>query len=47
MNLLTLSLKDLRRRRTRSALTVAGVALAAATLFSMLSFNSGYRLALQ
>ena len=47
MNLLTLSLKDLRRRRTRSALTVAGVALAAATLFSLLSFNSGYRQSLQ
>lgn len=47
MNLLTLSLKDLRRRRTRSALTVAGVALAAATLFSLLSFNRGYRQSLQ
>ncbi len=47
MNLLTLSLKDLRRRPTRSALTVLGVALASATLFSMLSFNSGYKVALQ
>ncbi len=47
MNLLTLCLKDLRRRRTRSALTVAGVALAAATLFSLLSFNHGYRQSLQ
>lgn len=47
MNLLTLSLKDLRRRRTRSALTVAGVALAAATLFSLLSFNRGFRQSLQ
>ena len=47
MNLFTLSLKDLRRRRTRSALTIAGVALAAATLFSLLSFNRGYRQALQ
>lgn len=42
MNLITLSLKDLRRRPTRSALTVAGVALASATLFSLLSFNLGY-----
>lgn len=42
MNLLTLSLKDLRRRPTRSVLTVAGVALASATLFSLLSFNLGY-----
>lgn len=47
MNLLTLTLKDLRRRRARSALTIAGVALAAATLFSLLSFNRGYRLSLQ
>ena len=42
MNLLTLSLKDLRRRPTRSLLTVAGVALASAALFSLLSFNTGY-----
>lgn len=42
MNLVTLSLKDLRRRPTRSLLTVAGVALASATLFSLLSFNLGY-----
>lgn len=47
MNLLTLSLKGLRRRRTRSVLTIAGVALAAATLFSLLSFNRGYRQSLQ
>ncbi len=42
MNLVTLSLKDLRRRPTRSLLTAAGVALASATLFSLLSFNLGY-----
>lgn len=47
MNLFTLSLKDLRRRPTRSILTVAGIALAAATLFSLLSFNKGYQIALQ
>ena len=47
MNLLTLTFKDLRRRRARSALTIAGVALAAATLFSLLSFNRGYRQSLQ
>ncbi len=47
MNLLTLSLKDLRRRPTRSVLTVAGVALASATLFSLLSFNIGYKRSLQ
>ena len=42
MNLLTLSLKDLLRKPARSLLTVAGVALASATLFSLLSFNKGY-----
>ena len=42
MNLITLSLKDLRRRPARSLLTVAGVALASAALFSLLSFNTGY-----
>lgn len=42
MNFLTLSLKDVRRRATRSVLTVTGVALASATLFSLLSFNIGY-----
>ena len=47
MTLFTLSLKDLRRRRTRSLLTVAGVALASATLFSLLSFNVGYKRSLQ
>lgn len=47
MNLLTVSLKDLRRRPTRSALTVAGVALASATLFGLLSFSKGYDVALR
>ena len=47
MTLFTLSLKDLRRRRARSLLTVAGVALASATLFSLLSFNVGYKRSLQ
>ncbi len=42
MNLLTVSLKDLRRRPTRSLLTVAGVAMASAALSSLLSFNVGY-----
>lgn len=42
MNLLTVSLKDLGRRPARTALTVSGVALASATLFSLLSFNVGY-----
>lgn len=47
MNLLTLSLKDLRRKPTRSVLTVAGVALASATMFSMLSFHTGYNKSLK
>lgn len=46
MNILTLAFKDLRRRPMRSALTVTGVALASATLFSLLSFNVGYKRAL-
>ncbi len=47
MNLLTLSLKDLRRRPMRSLLTMLGVAMAGATLFSLLSFNIGYKRSLQ
>ena len=47
MNLWTVSLKDLGRRPARTGLTVAGVALASATLFSLLSFNVGYRRSLQ
>lgn len=46
MNLLTLSLRGLLRRPLRSVLTIAGVALATAALFSLLSFSTGYRLAL-
>lgn len=47
MTLWTLSLKDLRRRPVRTGLTIAGVALASATLFSLLSFNVGYRQSLR
>ncbi len=42
MNFLTLAAKNLLRRQGRTALTVAGVAIAVAVLFSLLSFNSGY-----
>ena len=42
MTLVGLSLKDLRRRPARSILTVAGVGVASAALFSLLSFNRGY-----
>lgn len=47
MTLWTLSLKDLRRRPVRTGLTIAGVALASATLFSLLSFDVGYRQSLR
>lgn len=47
MNLLTLSLKNLHRRKLRSVLTLSGVAIAAAALFSLLSFNAGFDRALK
>jgi putative ABC transport system permease protein len=47
MNLVSLSLKDLRRRPARSVLTIAGVAVASAALFSLLSFNRGYDVSIQ
>ncbi|MBU1671952.1 MAG: ABC transporter permease [Actinobacteria bacterium] len=47
MRLHTLALKNLRRHRVRSILTVAGIAISAITLFSILSFNSGYDRALK
>ncbi len=47
MNLVTLSLKDLQRRPARSILTVAGVGVASAALFSLLSFNRGYDVSIQ
>ena len=42
MNFITLAIKNLLRRRGRTILTVLGVAIAVAVLFSLLSFNSGY-----
>lgn len=47
MNLFTLSLKNLQRRKLRSGLTMAGVAIATAALFSLLSFNTGFDRALK
>src|SRR5262249_55513778 len=38
-----LSLKEWRRRPLRTAITVAGVVIAIAALFSLLSFQQGYR----
>ncbi len=47
MNLFTLSLKNLRRRPARSLLTIGGVALASAALFSLLSFNTGFNVSVK
>lgn len=46
MNLLTLSFKNLQRRKLRTSLSMAGVAIATAALFSLLSFNTGFDRAL-
>ena len=42
MNIFSLAAKNLMRRHMRTGLTVAGVAIAIAVLFSLLSFNAGY-----
>lgn len=42
MNLFTLALRNLRRRKVRTILTIAGVAIAVAVLFSLLAFHTGY-----
>lgn len=42
MNLFSLAVKNLERRRGRTLLTIAGVAIAIAILFSLLSFSAGY-----
>ncbi len=42
MNFTNLAVKNLLRRRGRTILTILGVAIAIAALFSLLSFNSGY-----
>jgi putative ABC transport system permease protein len=46
MRLITLAWKNLKRHRIRSILTVLGIAVAAMTLFVILSFNGGYDKAL-
>src|SRR5690242_9573042 len=43
MTILRLSWKEWQRRPLRSAVTVAGVAVAIAALFSLLSLEHGYR----
>ena len=42
MNYWTLAVKNLSRRRMRTLLTIVGVAIAIAVLYSLLSFNAGY-----
>lgn len=44
---LKLSLNDCRRRPMRTVVTVAGVAIAVAALFSLLAFQEGYRQGIQ
>jgi putative ABC transport system permease protein len=47
MTLLGLAFKNLYRRRLRTAVTVAGVAIAIGALFSLLAFQRGYREGMQ
>lgn len=47
MSFVVLASKNLLRRKGRTALTVVGVAIAIAVLFSLLVFNSGYEKQLQ
>lgn len=42
MNFFTLAAKNLQRRKSRTLLTVLGVAIAISVLFSLLALNSGY-----
>lgn len=43
MNILMLSIKNLRRKRIRSVLTIGGVAIAVGVLISLLGFDKGYQ----
>jgi putative ABC transport system permease protein len=43
MNIISISLKNLKRKKIRSVLTIGGVALAVAVLVSLLGFDSGYQ----
>jgi len=42
MNLFIFALRNLRRRKIRTILTIAGIALSVAVLFSLLAFQAGY-----
>jgi len=46
MKLFIIAYKNLKRKRTRSLLTIGGVAIAVAVLVSLLGFNQGYKIAL-
>jgi putative ABC transport system permease protein len=47
MTLFSLALKNLQRHKIRTILTTVGIAVASATLFSILSFDVGYKKALE
>ncbi len=47
MTFFSLAFKNLKRHRIRTILTAVGIAVAAATLFSILSFDAGYKKALE
>lgn len=47
MNFFSLAIKNLKRHKTRTVLTIIGIAVASATLFSIISFDSGYKKALE
>lgn len=47
MTIFSLAFKNLKRHRTRTILTAIGVAVASATLFSILSFDAGYKKSLE
>ncbi len=46
MKLFIIAFKNLKRKKTRSVLTIGGVAIAVAVLVSLLGFNAGYQIAL-
>jgi putative ABC transport system permease protein len=43
MNIISIAYKNLKRKRSRSVLTIGGVAVAVAVLVSLLGFDRGYR----
>ncbi len=43
MNIISISIKNLKRKKIRSVLTIGGVALAVAVLVSLLGFDKGYQ----